>query len=253
MSLRFASVLVTAAMAAACGLGITGSASDEEAPSGAGTAPADASLNPDAGAAPRDAADEPVDEPDVDALTLATTTPASTLDLDVEGPAGWAHWGLNANPNAYNQRSGFAGAIPTFQLTVATGAGNVRTMTDGRTTIRWTEGTPTATSSGTVNGVYSKDNGPTFTLRVPLTPKTRELVIYAGLHRAKAMFVATLGDGADAITRTETFDVPPGNADYRFALAHHVTKDTDLTIRWSLLEKYDMGNSNVTLIAATLR
>lgn len=249
--------ILVIATTVACGLGITGAASDvassDAGPGGADLA--DSGLELDAGSVPADANDGVDDAPDagVNGLTLTTTTPGSELALDVEGTAGWAHWGLNANTNAYNQHAGFVGAIPTFQVAVPSGGINLRTMSDSRIKITWSQGTPTEESQGTLHGVYSRDSRVTFTLGVPLTPKTSELVLYAGLHRARAELVVTLGEGDDAIVRSATFDFASGNADYRFALAHHVTTDTPLTIRWTMLQKYDQGNSNVTLIAATLR
>ncbi|MBX3197459.1 MAG: hypothetical protein KF894_04825 [Labilithrix sp.] len=261
MSVRFAPILVLATTAAACGLGITGAAPDGDALAGdaGGADSSDAAGDVDAGGSSGDAEDQVDAAPDADAdadvnsLTLTTTTPGSDLDLDIEGTAGWAHWGFNANTNAFNQHASFVGAIPTFQVSVPSGGINLRTMSDNRTRITWAQGTPTAVSTGTLNGVYSRDNRVTFTLRVPLSPATSELALYAGLHRAKAEIVVTLGDEEGAPVRAATFDFEPGNADFRFAIAHRVASDTMLTIRWSMIEKYDQGNSNVTLVAATLR
>lgn len=261
VSVRFAPILVIATTAAACGLGITGAAPDDEAlagdAGGAGSDPADAAGAVDGGGSSRDADDQvdagPDADADVNSFTLTTTTPGPELDLDVEGTAGWAHWGFNANTNAFNQHASFVGAIPTFQVSVPSGGINLRTMSDNRTRITWAQGTPTAVSTGTLNGVYSRDDRVSFTLRVPLGPATSELALYAGLHRAKAEIVVTLGDGEGAPVRAATFDFEPGNADFRFAIAHRVVSDTELTIRWSMIEKHDSNNSNVTLIAATLR
>lgn len=250
--------MVTAALVAACGLEVTGSAgtpgeSSLDPPATGDASPADAPAVDDIVEDSGIPADAAPDAPDVPMLDLVTTTPPANLDLDLEGTAGWAHWGLNEDKDAFNRRAGFLDAIPTFQLSVASGGMNLRTFKDNRTTIVWAQGSPTASTAGTRHGVYSKDNQPTFTLQVPVKPTTKELVIYAGLHRAKARLVATLGDGDDAPTKTEEHDVEPGNADFRFAFAHHAPSDTVLTVTWSLLEKYDNNNSNVTLVAATLR
>jgi hypothetical protein len=251
--------LLTAGLVAACGLDITGSPLSVDA-STEPQAVDDASL-PDASPVDDDVVvdggdtggDVVVDAPDLPTLSLKTTTPPADLDLDVEGTAGWAHWGLDEDKNAFNRRDGFLDAISNFQLSVAAGGTNLRTFKDNRTNIVWAHGTPTESTDGTRHGVYSKDNQPTFTLRATVKPTTTELALYGGLHRAKARLVATLGDEVDAPTQSADYDFEPDNADYRFALAHHVTKETVLTITWTLLSKYDNNNSNVTLVAATLR
>lgn len=250
-----------ASVALACGLDVVGTVVDANVP-----ADPEASEPPRVRDATVDDAPPPVADAEIDAasdvvvdaplqtfLSLTTTTPPADLDLDVEGVLGWAHWGLDANKDAFNQRVGFIGAIPTFELTVPSGGINLRTFQDNRTTIRWAQGTPTQSTTGTKHGVYSKDTRPTFTLRVPVTSATNELVVYASLFKASASFSASLGEGDDAPTKTATFDEDGDNRDLRFAIGHHVEKDTMLVVRWSLVQKYDQNNSNVTLVAATLR
>ncbi|MBN9159815.1 MAG: hypothetical protein BGO98_32640 [Myxococcales bacterium 68-20] len=261
MWLRRIFLLSMASVAFACGLDVVGTVVDPGAPATPDSLEPpntpDATVDdapPTGPDAEIDAgSDAVVDAPPQTFLSLTTTTPPADLDLDVEGVLGWAHWGLDANKDAFNQRVGFVGAIPTFQLTVQSGGINLRTFQDNRTTIRWAQGTPTQSTTGTKHGVYSKDNRPTFTLRVPVTSATNELVVYASLFKAAASFSVSLGEGDDAPTKTATFDEDGDNLDLRFAIGHHVEKDTMLVVRWSLDQKHDQGNSNVTLIAATLR
>ncbi|MDF2698012.1 MAG: hypothetical protein K0S65_6395 [Labilithrix sp.] len=242
---------------AACGLDITGSPADPSNDAGADATPnvgeASTDAPSDVVSVPDAAVDADADPPDLPTLELTTTTPGPELDLDVEGTGGWAHWGLNEDEDAFNRRDGFVDAITNFQLTVASGGTNLRTFKDNRTTIKWANGTPTASTNGTRHGIYSKDNQPTFTVPVKVTPQTTEVIVYAGLFRAKTRLVATLGDEDAAPTKTAEHDHEPGNADFRFAFAVHAVKDSALTIRWTMLSPYDSNNSNVTLVAVTIR
>lgn len=189
-------------------------------------------------------------------LSLATSTPAAMLDLNVEGTAGWVHWGRN-DEQTVNERADATGAIPTFTIANATAKVDLRTLGDNMTSFKWSGGTPKADEPGTTTGVYSKTGHPVFTLRraVKTTTKMR-MVVYAGTYKALGRFTVRLGDkpGDPMSSADLESEGKPGDKNFgRIAIDYQSSDPAkELIITWEMIEAHDTNNGNVTLCAATL-
>jgi len=139
----------------------------------------------------------------VDAETLpGGAGAAGTLDLTAAGGLDWVHIAGTGN-----DRKDTAPVITVENLHPATPVG---TLTDSPLTYRWTDGTPTATGSGTTTGgVFSYDHstvGPTdafdagYRVAVPPDDVARTVTVVGGIWQAAATVrLTTLSSGSTPV------------------------------------------------------
>jgi hypothetical protein len=251
-------------LVAACGLDLVGTTTTDgpigsSSSGGVGsTTPDGARANAEGGAPSTDEGGTPIDDAGNDAgpvkpsLSIARQSVPTTLDLDTEGALGWIHWGIT-DQNSIDEKANAKGVIPTFQIT---GSTELRNYGDNRTSFQWSNGTPTAATTGTPTGVYSRNRGgnPIFTIsrKAGVTTALR-LVIYAGVSHAKGTMTAKLGDGTAVGSVSADLDNASDNDYGRWVIDFRATDpETMLVVTYVLTGDYDPNNSNITLAAATL-
>jgi len=157
------------------------------------------------------------DRADAGELTALLTGSASApqlgfgepVDLSSAGPADWAHWGLEGDLGAFNHRSGVAQPISTFTQLGA--ASLLATNCCIETGFSWSEGTPAATASNAIGGVYvdtANASGDGFRFSVPAGTARETIRIYTGNWCVRARLEATLSDGSAPPLVDTSFDVP---------------------------------------------
>jgi hypothetical protein len=180
-------------------------------------------------------------------LGSQAAAPAS-VNLTAEGTQDWAHWGLSTATD-FDQKSGVANQISNF--TQISGSDTVARFDNALAAFSWTDGTPTASATGTTTGVYTGglDDGFEFTVAADTT--TKFLKVYAGCWNAQARFEATLSDGSAAAYVDETLDDYGSQhaAVYAIKFAANSAGQT-LTIRMSSMVLH--GGGNCTILAASL-
>ncbi|MBS2011354.1 MAG: hypothetical protein JST00_00470 [Deltaproteobacteria bacterium] len=251
--LGLAVVVAAACSAMACGFDGLGLAPEATPVADAGPGPALAERD----ASPADAgSDASTIDATADAvvlpapLTLTSSAPPPTLDLEVEGTLGWIHFGTTTNnEDSFNEKASAKGLLPRFTVT---GSTDIRTYEDNFTVFRWTNGSGRATESGTRNGVYSKTGLPAFHLDRVVGTAPQRWVVYAGVFKCKALLTVQLGAGTGAPKATAVLD-NASNGYARFVIDHRApAENTELKLTWELTTAYDPNNSNVTLAAQTL-
>lgn len=180
-------------------------------------------------------------------LGSQATAPAS-VNLTAEGTLDWAHWGLSTATD-FDQKSGGANQISNF--TQISGGGTAARFDNALAAFSWSDGTPTASATGSTTGVYvgGLDDGFEFTVAADTT--TKFLKVYAGCWNAQARIEATLSDGSAAAFVDETLDdYGTGSAGvYTIKFAANSAGQT-LTIRVSSMVLH--GGGNCTLMGASL-
>ena len=184
----------------------------------------------------------------VAAGTLAATvaTPGTATNLTTDGSTDWTHW-ANTTVLSFDRKAQVA-ALLSNAATI--GAGAVTRVTTGPK-LTWTDGTPTAKSTGSKTGLLTTGVNNGFSMTVPADGSVRRLNVYVGVFKSKGRLTATLSDGSapaysDSSTSSATATV---NRVYSFQYAA-VSPGATLTIRWTM----DSGNKagGVILHAATL-
>ena len=160
------------------------------------------------------------------------------------------HWG-KTNATSIDRKSVAPDALPTFVLTIKTGTPTLLTYSDHATTMRWSNGTPNATDSGTKTGVFCNGDQATFTFRVPVDTNARRLALYTNVYKGLGRFAARLESGtAPAVMR----DVDAGNGDAfgRTLIDVKASAATILVVAFQLVSPGN-GDRNIAVAAATLK
>jgi hypothetical protein len=180
-----------------------------------------------------------------------------TVDLSAEGASSWAHWALNGDLEAYNQRTGAAPPISDF---VQIGEAALQaTNCCIETGFTWTDGTPTAAATDAIGGLYvdtANASGDGFHFTVPADTTTRTLRVYTGNWCVRAKLEATLSDDSAPALVDTSFDVPNGallNAIYTIEF-RAASSGQELAIDFTIAENHcvteDVGELH--LFAAAL-
>ncbi|HSQ67924.1 MAG TPA: hypothetical protein VLM85_32160 [Polyangiaceae bacterium] len=175
-------------------------------------------------------------------------------NLSTEGTLDWAHWGLS-NVNSFNHKSGVTPQISNFKRL---GNGPTLRLNCCADRFSWTGGTPTASATNVIGGVYvdtPNANGDGFELTMPADTTTKTLKLYTGFWCARAKLQATLSDGSAPVyvdtsaDVTDAWDTSVYTIDFR-AAANGQTLTVDYLIDLNHCTKGDTGE--VWLLAATL-
>jgi len=192
-------------------------------------------------------------------LTVAASTPQVGFGepIELSGDADWVHWGLDGDVAAYNHRAGITPSISNYvQLGDST---LLQTNCCIETGFSWNDGTPSATATNAIGGVYidTAQTGDGFQFSVPADSTQRTLLVYAGNWCVREKLQATLSDGSAPAVVDTSFDVPTAklaNAIYTITFqagAAGQTLDVALTIVDNHCTTGDVGE--VHLFAAAVR
>ena len=187
--------------------------------------------------------------------SFASIPQGADVNLTVEGPVDWVHWGLYTE-SSLDRKAGVTPLISDFTVLYATNDyAYVYEFADNYNGYSWSDGTPTATVTNTPTGVWAygvPTRGSGFQFTVPADTTLRTLRVYVGAFAARGNFEASLSDNS-ATPYSNTSLVNMGNGPsgvYSISYAAQSAGQT-LTIKWTLT----MGtraDANVTLQAAAL-
>jgi len=171
------------------------------------------------------------------------------------GPLGFVHWGRNGgndvNVGAMNQAP-FGMVMESLQLDG--GTPNPAQFNDNRVKFSWTNGTPTATESGTSTGIYSKGPHPAFALTFTAESTPHRALLFVGGNSSHAQLDVKLGTGKDERTFTDQHSNMAGNYDVLYTIEYASTAvNAPMVVRWQELVADDPGNGNVSLSAVAIQ
>ncbi len=152
---------------------------------------------------------------------------ASAVNLTTEGSADWVHWG----DTSLNRKAGVTAQLSSYTL-VENGAAN--SYNNDLRPISWTDGTPTASSSNNLNGVYTAGVGQGFWFTAPADTTSRTLVVHVGGWISSGTLTAHLSDGS-AANFTDTTATATGQFDRNYTLTYNAASAWQtLTITWTM-------------------
>ncbi len=190
--------------------------------------------------------------------SLATIPAGTDVNLTVEGPVDWVHWGLYTD-SSLDRKAGVTPLISDFsRLDATNGYSYIYQFGDNYNGYTWSDGSPTTAVTNTTTGVWAYgipavDSG--FQLTAAADTTLRTLKVYVGAFSARGKFEALLSDNS-APGYTNTALVNQGNGEsgvYSITYAADSPGQT-LTVQWTLMEigGPNAGTANVTLQAAAL-
>lgn len=180
-------------------------------------------------------------------VTLPPGLPRS-VNLTTEGTGDWMHWGRATN-SLFDRK---AAVVPQISDFTKLGTNAVERFADNYTAFSWSDGTPTATDTGTTTGVFTFGLNDGFEISAPADMSTRTLRVYAGLYGAQGNFQAWLSDfSAPAYTDTTISNLGNGYAVYQLTYTA-ASPGQQLIVWYRPLKLFDLDFGNVTLQAATL-
>src|SRR5947199_1042391 len=189
--------------------------------------------------------------------SFALIQSGTAVDLTVEGPVDWVHWGLYT-PTSLNRKAGVTPLINNFTRLLASVSNSynfIYQFADNYNGYSWSDGTPTASITNTTTGVWAYGGsaaGTGFQITVPADNTERVLKLYVGAYAASGKFEAFLSDQS-ATPYTDTSLTNAGNGESAVYSISYAAQSAGqmLTIKWTLLQGY-RGDANVTLQAAAL-
>ena len=122
------------------------------------------------------------------------TTAASSYNLTVLGTSDWAHWGSGGNASSFVHDASGGSQISNV---TDVGAGNYGGWMYVGRDVSWTNGTPTASSSGDDGYIWANNVlGAGFSFTVPADTQSRTLTIDLGGYSSAGMLTASLSDNS---------------------------------------------------------
>jgi hypothetical protein len=165
----------------------------------------------------------------------------TAANLQSEGTSDWVHWG----DASLNRKAGVAAQLSTYTVV---GGGTVAKYSNDPRPLSWTSGTPTASSTNNLNGVYVSGTGGGFSITAPADTATRTIVVHVGGWNSGGTLKAHLSDGS-APNFVDTTASVSGQYDRNYTLTYHAgNAGQTLTVTWQMTS----GSGNVTLNGAAL-
>lgn len=187
-------------------------------------------------------------------LTGSVTSPTPAADLTAEGTVDWAHWGLT-NGASFDRKAGVAQRISNVTPINATTNAFLH-YGDDFTSYSWSDGTPTASESGSTTGIFIYGtNNPAvgFSLTVPATNTPRRLKLYVGLYSGQARLDAWLSDWSALPYSDSSLSVAYQNGYAIYSIVFASTNaGATLNVTWTSVQLFDANYGNITWQAATL-
>jgi hypothetical protein len=169
---------------------------------------------------------------------------ASPINLTTEGVLDWAHWGNGAAP-VFDHKAGVTQQISNVSFI---GTSVVEVFQDGFSPFSWTDGTPNATASNNVSGIFVSNAGSGFEITLPADTNFRTARLYGGSWYAQPRLELALSDGS-APTLIDTSSGGSGLISTTYVFTYRAASNGQiLRIRYT-----DPTNfSNIRLEAVTL-
>ena len=185
-----------------------------------------------------------------------TSTPqGANVNLTVEGPIDWVHWGLYTE-SSLDRKAGVTPLISDFTVVYAPNAyAYVYPFADNYNGYSWSDGTPTASVTNTPTGVWAygvptRNSGFQFT--VPADTTLRTLKVYVGAFAARGNFEASLSDNSASAYSDIILDNLGNGPSGVYSISYAAqSAGQSLTIKWTLTMQH-RPDANVTLQAAAL-
>ena len=170
------------------------------------------------------------------------------VNLSVEGPTDWAHWGLYSSSDVDRK----AGIVSQISNISSIGGANGSRSDKVKSAYSWTGGSPTASVNKTTTGlrVFNVDKG--FEFSVPASTTSRTLKVYVGAKNARGRLVASLSDKS-APDYTVAIDQPSGVTTRMITLKYKAKSNGQkLNVRYIVESKPDLTKGSITLESAAL-
>lgn len=164
----------------------------------------------------------------------------TAMNLTTEGTSDWIHWG----DTSLNRKAGVTAQLSNYTVV---GTGTVQKYGNDPRPLNWSDGTPTASGTNNLNGVYIGIGGG-FSFTAPADTSSRTLIVHVGGYSSGGTLTAHLSDksAADFLDTTATVS---GQYDRNYTLTYNAgSTGQTLTITWKL----SSGAGNVTLNGAAL-
>jgi hypothetical protein len=180
----------------------------------------------------------------------------SNVNLTVEGPIDWIHWGLYTE-TSIDRKAGVIPLISDFALLDATnGFAYVYQFADNYNGYSWSDGTPTSSVTNTTTGVWAygfPQMGSGFQFTAPADTTLRNVKVYVGAFAAAGRLEASLSDNsAPAYTGAFTNQLNGESREFSISYAAQ-SADQRLIVKWALTRVMPgHTDGNVTLQAAAL-
>ncbi|WP_249037714.1 hypothetical protein [Micromonospora noduli] len=187
----------------------------------------------------------PPAKPGPPSLTVSRGEMPAIVNLTAVGARDWVHWGERGGGSMNRKRSG-SGEI------IDGGGPGRRVGWDGNQEyVRWTDGTPERSTSGSSNGVYACGAGNGFSLAVAGSGEPRTVELYGGIWMARGRLEARLSTGGPA--STARLEDPYTSQSARFTIRFTVPKGARLLLSWTVEKVFTSHCGNVGLQAVTVR
>lgn len=181
---------------------------------------------------------------------ISTAPAPSTMDLTAVGTLDWLHF----DGSSLDRSSDGNGALTAANRDAA---GTINRQGDNPTSYSWTNGTPTASQTGTTTGGVFLARNSDFTqpwgwdLTVAADPNPRTLQFVAGAWQATAALTVTLDGAATASVTDNKLTAGGGAVSYLYTVS--IPAGSSARISAQLTNTTDAGgNGNVTLAGVAL-
>jgi hypothetical protein len=176
----------------------------------------------------------------VSKVTGTFTSTSQYAFLDTIGTLDWTHWGDTPfTPAAINRKAGVTAKISNY---ANVGTGTRVVYTNDARMLYWTGGTPIASSTSNVKGVYCVDLNQGFQITVPADTTERKLYLYlGGVGSAGTLTARASSSTTDDYTDTMSAIVSTA-FDRNYVLTYHGTAaNQTLTVKWVMSQKLTGG------------
>jgi hypothetical protein len=181
----------------------------------------------------------------------AVSATLPTVNLTIDGPVDWAHFGYPASGQMDHKAS--VNSQISYYTTLS---GNGATVyTNNTVSYSWSDGTLTPNlSGGTTTGMFRVGVGDGFAITVPATTTPQTLKVYVGVYHGAGRLTVSLSDNSAAKyvdNSLSRYDDSLGNATYTLTFNASRNGQT-LQVIWSLSDQGNYADGNVTLQSVSL-
>ncbi len=179
-------------------------------------------------------------------IDLTTGLPPNTGTTDT---LDWAHWGTNDTTTIERRSGGGTRYIGDY---AAVGSGTYVRYTDSGITYTWENGTPDATSNGTITGIYVGTKGNGFALPIAADTTSHTAQVYVSGFNADLAMTAHLSDGSATDYTNAQAHGKLGSSNYLVYTCTYnsASAGSSLTFTWTNTRTF--AGSNVTIQSAVV-
>ncbi|MGZ5434985.1 MAG: CBM96 family carbohydrate-binding protein [Pyrinomonadaceae bacterium] len=121
--------------------------------------------------------------------------PSNPINLTNEGTLDWGHWGNGSQPT-FDHKIGVPQPISNASII---GTSVVEVLADSFSPFSWSDGTPNATATNNVNGIFVSNAGNGFEITLPADTNFRTARLFAGAWYGEPRLELALSDGSAPI------------------------------------------------------